>query len=76
MWKGDGLWEGDQQDRGERKKNTERWRVLKYTFIYIWRQHNETHQTLLEKKEGRREKWKYNGGGKFIQSTLYEPSYY
>jgi hypothetical protein len=34
---------------------------------YIWRQHNETHQALFQK----RKEWDYNGGSELAQSTLY-----
>jgi hypothetical protein len=40
--------------------------------MYIRRQHNETHEIL---KKGRRGEWKYNGGGKLAQNTLYTCMY-
>jgi hypothetical protein len=36
--------------------------------IYIWRQHNETHQMLFEKGRG---EWKYNGGWTCLKYTAY-----
>jgi hypothetical protein len=36
---------------GELGKDTEEWRDQSTLHIYIWRQYNETHQTLFEKGE-------------------------
>jgi hypothetical protein len=38
--------------------------------IYIWRMHNEIHQTLFDKGGGEG-KWKCNEGSKFVQATLH-----
>jgi hypothetical protein len=39
--------------------------------ISIWRQHNETHQTLFERGVRRKMgKWEYNGGSELVQGTL------
>jgi hypothetical protein len=39
-------------------------------YIYLGRQHNESHQTCL-KEGGREGEWEYNGKGELVQATLY-----